>query len=206
VLSIFGAVAVTLLLFLLLPLLQAVSQPLDSDLTVTEIDVASLPPPPAPPPPEEEKQEEEEEEPPPPDLSDETPPLDLDQLEIALQPSQGGGAVTGDFTIRIDSRTDAGGSDEPVAISDLDQQPRPIHQPLPASTPKMKSKAPATVHVIFTVDESGRVETALVQRSTDSLFDNAALAAVKQWKFEPGTSQGQPVRFRMRVPITFPKD
>jgi len=62
------------------------------------------------------------------------------------------------------------------------------------------------VHVIFTVDESGRVETALVQRSTDSLFDNAALAAVKQWKFEPGTSQGQPVRFRMRVPITFPKD
>jgi protein TonB len=31
------------------------------------------------------------------------------------------------------------------------------------------------------------------------------MKAVKQWKFEPGKRKGQAVRFRMRVPITFPE-
>ena len=35
--------------------------------------------------------------------------------------------------------------------------------------------------------------------------ERPALAAVKKWKFEPGKKGGEPVRFRMRVPITFPK-
>ncbi len=35
--------------------------------------------------------------------------------------------------------------------------------------------------------------------------DSAALTAVKQWKFEPGKRNGKAVRFRMRVPISFPK-
>jgi protein TonB len=44
-----------------------------------------------------------------------------------------------------------------------------------------------------------------VQQSTDPVFERPALAAVKQWRFEPGKRNGKPVRFRMRVPITFPK-
>jgi len=44
-----------------------------------------------------------------------------------------------------------------------------------------------------------------VQNSTDPIFEGPALAAIKQWKFEPGKRKGEPVRFRMRVPITFPK-
>jgi len=201
-----GAFAATLGLFLVLPLLQAVSQTPDSDLSLVEVDVASIPPPPPPPPPEEEKEEEEEEEEPPPDMAEETPPLDLDQLELALNIGLGGSSLGGDFVFKIGGEEGADGSDDPVPIADLDQRPRAIHQPVPVTTPKMRAKAPATVHVIFTVDESGRVEAALVQRSTDPLFDGAALAAVKQWKFEPGTRGGQPVRFRMRVPVTFPKD
>ena len=54
------------------------------------------------------------------------------------------------------------------------------------------------------VDQDGRVDAPRVQRSTNPEFDRAALNAVKQWKFEPGKRNGQ-VRFRMRVPITFPK-
>jgi protein TonB len=37
------------------------------------------------------------------------------------------------------------------------------------------------------------------------VFEAPALKAVKQWKFEPGKKNGKAVRFRMRVPITFPK-
>jgi protein TonB len=44
-----------------------------------------------------------------------------------------------------------------------------------------------------------------VQSSSDPVFEAPSLAAVKQWKFEPGKRNGKPVRFRMRVPITFPE-
>jgi protein TonB len=61
------------------------------------------------------------------------------------------------------------------------------------------------VYVLFVVDQRGRVESPMVQSSTDPKFEAAAVAAVKQWKFEPGKRNGQAVKFRMRVPITFPK-
>jgi protein TonB len=61
------------------------------------------------------------------------------------------------------------------------------------------------VYIVFIVDQRGRVENPMVQSSTDSSFDAPALAAVRQWRFEPGKRNGEPVRFRMRVPITFPK-
>jgi len=32
-----------------------------------------------------------------------------------------------------------------------------------------------------------------------------AINCVKSWKFEPGKRNGEPVRFRMMAPITFPK-
>ncbi|MBZ0258769.1 energy transducer TonB, partial [bacterium] len=53
--------------------------------------------------------------------------------------------------------------------------------------------------------QRGQVENPIVQKSTDPIFENPALSAVKKWKFEPGKRNGEPVRFRMRVPITFPK-
>jgi protein TonB len=55
------------------------------------------------------------------------------------------------------------------------------------------------------VDRDGRVRNAKVLSSTDPAFEGAALSAVKKWKFEPGKRKGQAVRFRMRVPVTFPK-
>ena len=73
-------------------------------------------------------------------------------------------------------------------------------------TPDMKRKAPGQVYVIFVVDEQGRVQNPKVQRSSDPIFERAALTAVRQWKFEPGKREGRPVRFRMRVPLTFPRD
>jgi protein TonB len=205
-----GGLAITLGLFLVLPVLEAITAPGEADLLVRDANVAALPPPPPPPPPEEEKKEEEPEEPPPPPkLAEETPPLDLSQLELALNVGMGGG-LGGDFAVRLEVDTKAaagaGGGDEALfSLSDLDQKPRAIFQPSPTVAAKLRKKTPATVYVIFTVDPRGRVENPLVQSSSNPEFDAAALAAVRQWKFEPGKRGGQAVRFRMRVPITFPK-
>ena len=52
-------------------------------------------------------------------------------------------------------------------------------------TSTLLRQTPATVVVIFIVDENGRVQDPKVQRTTNPSFDRSALAAIKQWKFEP---------------------
>lgn len=52
------------------------------------------------------------------------------------------------------------------------------------------------------IDSSGRVESARVLRSI-SLLDEAALEAVRQWRFEPARLNGQPVPVVMTVTVNF---
>ena len=59
-------------------------------------------------------------------------------------------------------------------------------------------------HIVFVVNEQGRVEGPRVWKSDNPMFDKSALDAVKKWRFEPGQRGGKPVRFRFRVPIAFP--
>lgn len=59
------------------------------------------------------------------------------------------------------------------------------------------------VVVEFTVDEMGNVHAPTVARSSNRVFDEAALRAVARWKFEPGKRDGRAVRFRMALPIVF---
>ena len=35
-------------------------------------------------------------------------------------------------------------------------------------------------------------------------FNAAVLRAVKQWRYEPATKNGKPVRIRIRIPFAFP--
>lgn len=203
-----SAVTFTVILFLVLPLTQSISQPPDADTLVQSVATTDLEPPP--PPPEPEKQEEEKPEEKPPELADVQAPLDLSQLELALNPGgpgSGDGWMSGDFAVSLRPvQAAAGDSDSLFNLADLDQKPRVIHQPGPTLNPQMRRKAPGTVYIIFIVDDRGRVENPIIQSASDPIFEAAALAAVKQWRFEPGKRNGQTVRFRMRVPITFPKE
>ena len=81
-------IIITFGLFMVLPILQIITQPPSKDLTVRMTDIANIPPPP-PPPIEEPEEPEPEEEPPPPVVVD-SQPLDLSQLELALNPGDGG--------------------------------------------------------------------------------------------------------------------
>jgi periplasmic protein TonB len=206
-----GALAFTVALFLVLPVLEGLGETPQADLSLVQMDTANLPPPPPPPPDEEEPEEESEAEDEPPELTESAPPLDLSQLEVALSGTTGPGDgwFSGDFAVKLDAIASTGSNANAVdalfSLADLDQKPRVVHQPSPVLDAQARKKTPGTVHVVFVVDPEGRVEDPLVQRSSDPAFERPALAAVKQWRFEPGKRKGQAVRFRMRVPITFPQ-
>ncbi len=202
-----GALTMTLAVFLVLPLIQAISKPPRAVVSLQTLDTTSLPPPPPPPQQEEEPEPEEEEEQAKPELIEDAPPLDLAQLELALNPGFSDGWLGGDFAVKL---TNVATSDEEVdalfSLSDLDQKPRLIHPVDPVPSAAARKKAPGTVRIVFVVDESGKVVDPRIQDSTDPVFERPALAAVRQWRFEPGKKNGKPVKFRMRVPITFPEE
>lgn len=199
------APALTLVCFLLLPLIESIGGAAPPDTLIRSADTTVLPPPP--PPPEPEPEEEKKPEPEQPKLAEEAPPPDLSQLELALNPGFGDG-LGGDFAIKLDGMKESAGGDADALFSeaDLDQKPRVVYQAGPVVAAELRKKAPGSVHVLFVVDQGGRVADPIVQKSTDPAFERSALAAVKQWRFEPGKRGGKPVRFRMRVTITFPKN
>ncbi len=201
------AVALTVAVFLVLPLIQRIARPPASEVELRQVATAALPPPPAPPPPEPEP-EKPEEEPPPPELdSPAPPPMDLAALELALDPGLGGGGAVLDLGSRLLSTLDQRAKEEGEAVfsvADLDQMPRPVHQPAPEYPPDLKRKrVEGTVHVVFLVDPAGAVQNPTVVQSVHPALDRAALQAVRRWRFDPGRRGGQPVAFRMKVPITF---
>lgn len=197
-----GAVALSLACFLVLPLLEAITQAPAPDLTLLPIDTAELPPPP---PVEEQEPPPEKPDEKPPDLAEEAPPLDLAQLEVALGGGLGSGPGFG-APFALEVRVLGGGADAAdsmFSLKDLDQRPRVINNPAPVLTAALRKKRPATVTVLFVVDPNGRVENPIVQSSSDPAFEAAALAAIKQWKFEPGKRSGRPVRSSMRQMFKF---
>lgn len=199
-----ATVGFTLIFFMVLPLMQTLTKPPATDLIVQSVDTAQLDAP-EPPPPEPEPEEEPEEQEPP-ELAEDTQLLDISQLEVALNPNFGDGVMAGDFAVKINTVISiAEDTDAIFSIADLDQKPRVIYQPAPQFTKELRKQAPATVYIVFFVDQQGRVHKPIVQKSSNPNFDEQALSAVKKWKFEPGKRNGNPVRFRMRVPITFPK-
>lgn len=200
----FWAVVMSAGVFLVLPLLQVIGGGGGKDDLLRLVDVAQLPPPVAPPePPPEEKEEEPE---PPPDQP--PPPLDLSQLELALNPGAVGGEGSGmmaDLTRAAFNRASQGMDvDEVFSASDLDQPPKVVNQVKPNYPPELRrQEITGRVLVAFTVLADGRVTNVRVEQSTNPAFDPAALAAVRQWRFEPGQKGGKSVSFRMRIPISF---
>lgn len=190
------------LMFLLLPVLEQVNRLGKEEVEIRSVGTADLPPPPPPP---EEPEEEKNEEEPPPEIAEDAPPLDLSQLELALNPGSGEGF--GEMVARLTQIDPASAQVDADAIfssADLDQMPRAVFQPPPDYPAELRRKrVEGTVYVVFVVDKNGRVMNPTVQSSTHPALEQAALQAVRRWRFEPGRRRGQPVQFKMRVPITF---
>jgi periplasmic protein TonB len=90
-----------------------------------------------------------------------------------------------------------------VRIGGLIKQPRLIHQVQPVY-PDLAAQARLTAIVIMEarVGTDGRVQTVSVLRGAP-LFDQAALDAVKQWRYQPLLLNGVPTEFILTVTINF---
>ena len=131
-----------------------------------------------------------EEPPPPPDLS----------MARTNKPSQ----EMGDMAFAIDVDVDMGGADFAIAASDTDVVPivRVTPQyPLRASERGIEG----WVEVEFTIGKLGTVKNPNVINShPSSIFDRAALKAIRKWKYNPKIEDGEPVeRSGIKVRLKF---
>jgi len=68
----------------------------------------------------------------------------------------------------------------------------------------VRKKIEGWVEVVFTVNEKGNVVDPQVRSSSpEEVFDDAAIKAVKQWRFEPATEDGKPVATRTSMRFKF---
>ena len=92
----------------------------------------------------------------------------------------------------------------PVRAGDVVPPPavtRKIDPQYPAAAKTARLSGTVTVEAVIGTD--GRVTDAKVMRGVDPVLDEAAVAAVRQWEFQPSTLDGQPVSVVHSVPITF---
>ncbi|MEC8770845.1 MAG: energy transducer TonB [Planctomycetota bacterium] len=196
------AIGCTAFFFMVLPLLQAINSPFQGDSVGRAMEVVTVPPPP-PPPMEEPDEPEPEPEPEPPQMDSTPEPLDISQLEVMLNPGFGD-FLGGDFGVQLKSAMASSEEmNEIFSSSELDQKARRLSVVQPRLTSSLLRQTPATVVLIFIVDENGRVQEPKVQRTTNPAFDRSALAAIRQWKFEPAKAQGRAVSSRLRQSFSF---
>mgnify|MGYP002840442630 CR=1 FL=1 len=60
-----------------------------------------------------------------------------------------------------------------------------------------------TVYVQFIVDEEGRVQSPVCARAPHKTLCDAALTALIDSRFTPGTQEGTPVKVRFTMPVQF---
>jgi protein TonB len=96
---------------------------------------------------------------------------------------------------------------EATALAAPDRPPQLLSS-VPPEYPLMQHVAGVGGHVTveFIVDPDGSVRDPRAVNSTHTAFEEPALAAVRKWRFAPGTNAGRPVRTRVQQVITFTVD
>jgi TonB family protein len=76
-----------------------------------------------------------------------------------------------------------------------------VRQHMPQLTPAMKLQARARGVVEIVIDEQGRVTNVTVRESVHPSFDSELLMAGREWRYQPATLGGKPVRYRKMIQI-----
>ncbi len=91
-----------------------------------------------------------------------------------------------------------------VAPWDLDSPPRPIEMIMPVYPERaLKERVRGLVVLRVTVSESGIPLEVAVQKGARADLNEAAVAAARQWRFEPGRKNGRAVRTFATVSFPF---
>lgn len=205
----FASFVVTVLLFMVLPLINRIAEGSKPDTVLDRVSTVDLPPPDA----IEEEEEPEEEEPEPeeepPELDEPMDPLDLTQLEMMASLADGLGAEgfgAADFSIKNLTSQVTEDVDSLISAGDLDGgRPSSISEAMPSLNNREKKATPGRVTVLYIVDKSGRVSDVRVKDATSDVLAKVAIKTVKKWRYKPGKKNGKPVSYRVRRPLNFPK-
>lgn len=92
----------------------------------------------------------------------------------------------------------------PIRVGGKIQEPKKLREVKPVY-PEIARKARIEGVVILecTIDKAGNVKDVKVLRPLPMGLTEAAVDAVKQWKYEPSTLNGRPVEVLMTVTVTF---
>jgi protein TonB len=83
---------------------------------------------------------------------------------------------------------------QPCTLAELDRIPAPIVTVKPQYPAELAAKGvKGDVTVEFYIDEAGMIRVPAVSVNDDSRLCALAVAALRQWKFEPPTRNGHPV-------------
>jgi TonB family protein len=80
-----------------------------------------------------------------------------------------------------------------------------IRQVMPQLTPVMKSQAKERGIVEVVIDEQGRVTNVTIRESVHPMFDSELLNIGRDWRYQPATYYGKPVRYRKMIQINVTK-
>ncbi len=85
-----------------------------------------------------------------------------------------------------------------------DAMPTPFIRPAPVYPEALRKSYPSGKAVIsFVIATDGRVRDPQVKSASDPAFGEAALAAIKQWRFMPRVKDGQVVELKTEMPFSF---
>ncbi len=131
--------------------------------------------------------------------------LDLGMSSLA----NGVGDFSLSFRVHQDPLGDIGAQGPPVFdLSELDSPPRPLVRSRPIYPFRAREQElEGLVRLVFVVEADGAVSEVRVARADpEGVFDRAAIAAIRRWRFAPGTKGGQPVRSRVSLNLRFNLD
>jgi protein TonB len=102
---------------------------------------------------------------------------------------------------------DIGATSEDVVMTDetVDEAPRAISRVAPVHPPRArKAGIEGEVTVALLIDTDGSVkEPRIVSAAPPGVFDDAALDAIRKWRFSAARYRGEPVRVRRTLTFTF---
>jgi TonB family protein len=78
----------------------------------------------------------------------------------------------------------------------------PVRQEVPRVPAQVASQARERGLLDVTIDEQGRVIQAKLRMSIHPIYDSQLLAATRDWRYQPATFNGRPVKFRKIIQIT----
>jgi TonB family protein len=76
-----------------------------------------------------------------------------------------------------------------------------IRQDMPRLTPAVKTQAKDRGAIEVVIDELGRVAFAAIRASVHPMFDAELLSAARDWRYQPATMSGKPVKYRKMIQI-----